>query len=174
MRVAGPAVDEAQVISKASADRITPRWVRTRPSRPPTGAGGLTLLFTVLMVLAAAVAVCAALAVPVVPPLPKARQTLADLVRRPADGVFVRLVAALSAATAALSVGVGFLPLSGRADGLPALVTGAAVSVLAACAALVQPWAGRALDEGRLTARTGVSVGLASTACALAARRTPR
>lgn len=135
--------------------------------------GGLTLLFAVLMVLAAAVALWAALAVPAVPPLPKTRQTLADLVRRLADGTFVRPVAALAAATAALSVGVGFLPLSGRADGLPPVATGAAVSALAACAALVQPWAGRALDEGRLNTRTGLSAGLAVTACGLAAAVLP-
>ncbi|SEE24860.1 MULTISPECIES: MFS transporter [Streptomyces] len=136
-------------------------------------AGGLTLLFAVLMALAAAVALWAALAVPAVPPLPKTRQTLADLVRRLADGTFVRPVAALAAATAALSVGVGFLPLSGRADGLPPVATGAAVSALAACAALVQPWAGRALDEGRLNTRTGLTAGLAVTACGLAAAVLP-
>ncbi|POX42774.1 MFS transporter [Streptomyces sp. Ru73] len=136
-------------------------------------AGGLTLLFAVLMVLAAAVAVWAALAVPAVPPLPKQRQTLLGLARRLADGAFLRSVAALAAATAALSVGVGFLPLSGAADGLPPPATGAAVSVLAACAAVVQPWAGRALDEGRLTARTGLAVGLAVTACGLAAALLP-
>ncbi|NUS84258.1 MAG: MFS transporter, partial [Streptomyces sp.] len=102
-------------------------------------AGGLTLLFAVLMLLAAAVAVWAALAVPAVPPLPKSRQTLLGLARRLADGAFLRPVAALAAATAALSVGVGFLPLSGAADGLPPVATGAAVSALAACAAVVQP-----------------------------------
>lgn len=136
-------------------------------------AGGLTLLFAVLMLLAAAVAVWAALAVPVVPPLPRSRQTLLGLARRLADGAFLRPVAALAAATAALSVGVGFLPLSGAADGLPPVATGAAVSVLAACAALVQPWAGRALDDGRLTARAGLAAGLVVTACGLAAALLP-
>ncbi|MEV5008886.1 MFS transporter [Streptomyces sp. NPDC093064] len=136
-------------------------------------AGGLTLLFAVLMLLAAAVAVWAALAVPSVPPLPRSRQTLLGLARRLADGAFLRPVAALAAATAALSVGVGFLPLSGAADGLPPVATGAAVSVLAACAALVQPWAGRALDDGRLTARAGLAAGLVVTACGLAAALLP-
>lgn len=136
-------------------------------------AGGLTLLFAVLMVLAAAVALWAALAVPAVPPLPRMRQTLAGLVRRLADGSFVRPVAALAAATAALSVGVGFLPLSGRADGLPPVATGAAVSLLAACAALIQPWAGRALDAERLTTRSGLVAGLALTGCGLAAAVLP-
>lgn len=126
-------------------------------------AGGLRLLFTVMAVLAAAVALWALLAVPAVPPLPKQRQTLADLARRLADRSFLAPTAALAAATAALSVGVGFLPVSGAAAGLGTVATGAAVSVLAACAAVVQPYAGRALDAGRLTTRTGLAVGLATT-----------
>ncbi|MFE0626192.1 MFS transporter [Streptomyces sp. NPDC058864] len=123
-------------------------------------AGGLRLLFAVLTVLGAAVAVWAALAVPVVPPLPKSRQTLLDLARRLADPVFLAPTAALAGATAALSVGVGFLPVSGRAAGLGTVATGAAVSVLAGCAALVQPRAGRALDAGRLTVQGGITAGL--------------
>lgn len=132
-------------------------------------AGGLTLLFAVLAALAAAVALWAAFAVPAVPPLPKTRQTVLGLVRRLAEGAFLRPVAALAAATAALSVGVGFLPVSGVAAGLSPVATGAAVSVLALCAALVQPWAGRALDEGRLGAGGGLAAGLLVTACGLAA-----
>ncbi|MEU1305259.1 MFS transporter [Streptomyces shenzhenensis] len=134
-------------------------------------AGGLRLLFAVLAVLGAAVAGWAALAVPSVEPLPKARQTLLDLVRRLTDPAFLAPTAALAAATAALSVGVGFLPVSGRAAHLGTVATGAAVSVLAACAAVVQPKAGRALDEGRLTTRTGIAAGLlitaAGSACAM-------
>ncbi|WP_445525413.1 hypothetical protein [Streptomyces cyslabdanicus] len=133
----------------------------------------MTLLFAVLMVLAAAVAVWAALAVPAVPALPKTRRTLLDLARRLSDGAFLRPVAALAVAAAALSVGVGFLPLSGAADGLGPPATGAAVSLLAACAALVQPWAGRALDEGRLTVRTGLAAGLALAAGGLTAALLP-
>ncbi|MFF7276897.1 MFS transporter [Streptomyces griseorubiginosus] len=136
-------------------------------------AGGLRLLFTVLAVLGAAVAVWAAVAVPVVPPLPKARQTVLDLARRLADPVFLAPTAALAAATAALSVGVGFLPVSGRAAGLGTVATGAAVSVLAACAALVQPRAGRALDEGRLTTRSGLLAGLLVTAVGMGCAMLP-
>jgi MFS family permease len=136
-------------------------------------AGGLRLLFTVLAVLGAAVAVWAAVAVPVVPPLPKARQTVLDLARRLADPVFLAPTAALAAATAALSVGVGFLPVSGRSAGLGTIATGAAVSVLAACAALVQPRAGRALDEGRLTTRSGLLAGLLVTAAGMACAMLP-
>ena len=82
--------------------------------------GGLRLLFAVMAVCGAVVvAVWAAIAVPAVPPLP------AD----PADrgrsgpsaersGPFVAPTAALAGATAALSVGVGFLPVTGAAAGL--------------------------------------------------------
>ncbi|MFE1923777.1 MFS transporter [Streptomyces asoensis] len=131
-------------------------------------AGGLRLLFTVLAVLGAAVAAWAAAAVPAVPPLPRRRQTVLDLARRLADPVFLGPTAALAAATAALSAGVGFLPVSGAAAGLGPLATGAAVSVLAATGAVVQPYAGRALDERRVTAGTGLAAGLALTAAGLA------
>ncbi|PZH17446.1 MFS transporter [Streptomyces sp. NTH33] len=136
-------------------------------------AGGLRLLFTVLAVLGAAVALWSLLAVPAVPPLPKQRQTVLDLARRLADPVFLGPTAALAAATAALSVGVGFLPVSGAAAGLGAIATGAAVSALAATTAFVQPYAGRALDNGRLTTRTGLAAGLALTAAGLACAMLP-
>ncbi|WP_369265627.1 MFS transporter [Streptomyces sp. R35] len=136
-------------------------------------AGGLRLLFTVLAVLGAAVAGWAALAVPVVPPLPRVRQTVLDLARRLTHPAFLRPTAALAAATAALSVGVGFLPVSGRAAGLGTVATGAAVSVLAACAAVVQPRAGRALDAGRLTAHGGITAGLLLTAAGLGCAMLP-
>ncbi|MEU2280550.1 MFS transporter [Streptomyces sp. NPDC013178] len=136
-------------------------------------AGGLRLLFGVLAVLGACVAVWAAVAVPVVPPLPRARQTVVDLARRLADPVFLVPTAALAGATAALSVGVGFLPVSGAAAGLGTVATGAAVSVLAACAAVVQPRAGRALDAGRLTARGGLTCGTLVAAAGLACAMLP-
>jgi hypothetical protein len=68
---------------------------------------------------------------------------------------------------------VGFLPVSGRAAGLGTVATGAAVSVLAACAAVVQPCAGRALDAGRLTARGGITAGLLLTAAGLGCAMLP-
>ncbi|MEV7344414.1 MFS transporter [Streptomyces sp. NPDC093544] len=136
-------------------------------------AGGLRLLFTVLAALGAAVAVWALMTVPHAPPLPRARQTVLDLARRLADPVFLTPTAALAGATAALSVGVGFLPVSGAVAGLGTVATGAAVSVLAACAAVVQPRAGRALDAGRLTARAGIGAGLALTAAGLACAMLP-
>lgn len=135
--------------------------------------GGLRLLFAVLAGLAAVVTVWAALVVPSAPPLPKARQTVVDLVRSLTEPAFLGPVAALAAATAALSVGVGFLPVTGAAAGLGTVATGAAVSVLAACATLVQPRAGRALDAGRLTTRGGITAGLLLTAAGLACAALP-
>nr|WP_244188643.1 MFS transporter [Streptomyces yokosukanensis] len=136
-------------------------------------AGGLRLLFAVLAVLGAGVALRIAPAVPVVPPLPKPWQTVLDLARRLADPAFLFPASALAAATAALSVGVGFLPVSGRAAGLGTVATGAAVSVLAACAAIVQPNAGRALDRGRLTTRNGSTVGLLLAAAGMGCAMLP-
>ncbi|MDH6222014.1 MFS transporter [Streptomyces pseudovenezuelae] len=136
-------------------------------------AGGLRLLFVVLAVLGAVVAAWAALAVPALPPLPKIRQTVLDLARRLADPAFLGPTGALAAATAALSVGVGFLPVSGLAAGLGTVATGAAVSVLAACAALVQPRAGQALDDGRLTTRMGITAGLLTAAAGFVCAMSP-
>jgi len=113
-------------------------------------AGGYRLLFTVLAGLAVAVAALVLRLVPPLSPAPRARETLAGLVRRLSSPAFLRPVLVLAAATAALSAGVGFLPVSGARAHLGPIATGAIVSVLAACAALAQPWAGRALDAGRL------------------------
>ena len=131
--------------------------------------GGYPLLFTTLAVLGVVVAGWAVLVVPAAPPLPRTRQTVADLVRRPTSPGFVRPTLALAAATAALSVGVGFLPVAGAGRGLGPLATGAIVSLLAAAAAVIQPRAGRARDRGRIGDRTGLAAGLALTAIGCAA-----
>jgi MFS transporter, DHA1 family, tetracycline resistance protein len=133
--------------------------------------GGFALLFATLAALALAVAAWAAAAVPASPPLPKARETLLGLARRLSQPAFVQPTIALAAATAALSVGVGFLPVRGAAAGLGPLATGAAVSLLAASAALIQPRAGRAYDTGRLPGPlgTGIGLGLAAAGFTVAA-----
>ena len=131
--------------------------------------GGYPLLFTTLAVLGVVVAGWAVLVVPAAPPLPRPRQTVADLVRRLTSPGFVRPTLALAAATAALSVGVGFLPVAGAGRGLGPLATGAIVSLLAAAAAVIQPRAGRARDRGRIGDRTGLAAGLALTAIGCAA-----
>jgi MFS family permease len=130
-------------------------------------AGGLQLLFGVMAGLAAAVAGWAAVTVPRVPPLPKNRQTVLDLMRRLRQPAFLGPTAALAAATAALAVGVGFLPVTGHAAELGTVATGAAVSLLAASAAVVQPWAGRSLDRDRITTRGGIAAGLLTAAAGL-------
>ncbi|WP_407937153.1 MFS transporter [Kineosporia babensis] len=135
--------------------------------------GGLRLLFLVMALCGALVALWAWREVPDVKPKASKRQTLADLARRLSDRAFLAPTAALAAATAALSAGVGFLPVSGAAAGLGTIATGAAVSVLAATAAVVQPRTGRLMDEGRLTVRFGLLTGLFITAGGLAFAMVP-
>lgn len=130
--------------------------------------GGFPLLFATLAVLALAVTGWAAVVVPKAPPLPRTRQTVLDLARRLTASAFLRPTATLAATTAALAVGVGFLPVTGAAAGLTPLVTGTAVSLLALCSALVQPWSGRARDAGRLRDRIGMAGGLFLAAAGMA------
>ncbi|MEU7527124.1 MFS transporter [Saccharothrix sp. NPDC042600] len=120
--------------------------------------GGYPALFAALAALALLVAAWAAITVPAVPPLPRARQTLKDLARRLTHPGFLRPTAALAATTAALAVGVGFLPV--RAAGYGPLVSGLAVSTMAAAAALVQPLVGRLRDQGRVRDTAGMATGL--------------
>jgi MFS transporter, DHA1 family, tetracycline resistance protein len=131
--------------------------------------GGYPLLFGALGGLALAVAGWAALAVPAVPPLPRARQTVLDLARRLSTSGFLRPTLALAGATAALSVGVGFLPVAGATHGLGPVATGAGVSVLAATAALVQPRIGKARDAGRIGDGPGMAAGLTLAAAGMVA-----
>ena len=131
--------------------------------------GGFPLLYATLAGLALAVAGWAATTVPATPPVPRARETLLGLARRLSQPSFVQPTVALAAATAALSVGVGFLPVRGAAAGLGPLATGAAVSLLAASAALIQPRAGRAYDTGHLPGPAGTATGLILTAAGFAA-----
>ncbi len=82
---------------------------------------------------------------------------------------FLQPTITLAGATAALAVGVGFLPVIGGLVGMTPLVTGAAVSLLAVTGVFVQPWAGRARDAGRLRDRPGMTAGLALAALGLLA-----
>jgi MFS family permease len=129
--------------------------------------GGYRLLFAVLAGLAIAVAALVTRLVPVTPPTSRPRETLAGLWRRLSSPAFLRPVAILAAATAALSAGVGFLPVAGARAHLGPVTTGAVVSLLAASAALAQPAAGRALDAGRLPA-DAANWGLLAAAAGLA------
>lgn len=129
--------------------------------------GGYPWLFGVLAALAVPVLVWAALAVPGPDPLPRNRQTLADLARRLTDRGFLPPTIALAASAAALSCAVGFLPVVGLHAGLTPVVTGAVVSVLALTAALSQPLVGRLRDGGRLRDRTALTAGTLVTAAGL-------
>jgi len=129
--------------------------------------GGYRSLFTTLTALAAVVTVWAALAVPTVPALPRRRQTVLDLARRLGGTDFLRPTITLASATAALAVGVGFLPVLGGEAGMTPLITGAAVSMLSVTAVLVQPWAGRARDSGRLPDGPGMAAGLGLAAAGM-------
>jgi len=101
--------------------------------------GGFTLLFCTLCGLACIVAIWATSVVPSVSPLPRARSTVIDLARRLVRPNFLVATVVLAASTAALSAGVGFLPVLAAASGMNAFARGAAVSVLSACAAVAQP-----------------------------------
>ena len=131
-------------------------------------AGGLRLLFAVTAALAAAVAAWAAVTVPALTPQPRSRQTVLGLARRLADRSFVVPVTGLVGATAALSAGVGFLPVRGAATGLGPVITGAAVSLLAVTSALAQPLAGRIRDAGRISDTFGMAAALLLTAIGVA------
>lgn len=107
--------------------------------------GGYSLLFGALAALAAVVAVLVATVHPI-PVEARSRETLVGLARRLRSPAFVHPVVILGAGTAALSAGVGFLPVMGERAHLDAFGTGAVVSLLAATAALVQPRVGARLD----------------------------
>lgn len=130
--------------------------------------GGYEALFAVLGGLAVVVALWAVSIVPSVAPLPRRRSTVVDLARRLTRRGFILPTMALAGSTAALSIGVGFLPILAASSGANALASGTLVSGLSACAALSQPWAGRALDANRLSYRVGTIAGLMSCAAGFA------
>ncbi len=111
-------------------------------------AGGYRLLFAVLGAVALLAALAVALLVPATAPAARPRSSAAQLLRRLTRPTFLQPVLLLGAGTAALSAGVGFLPVLGYRHHLSPLATGAIVSLLAATAAALQPWAGRRLDRG--------------------------
>lgn len=113
-------------------------------------AAGYRPLFALTGTVAVVAAIGVAVLVPAFPPTPRRRSGVAALwaqIRQPA---FLQPVLLLAAGTAALSAGVGFLPLLGVRHHLSPAATGALVSLMAATAAIIQPWAGRRHDAGRL------------------------
>lgn len=126
--------------------------------------GGLPALFLALTALAAAVLVWVAVALPALPPTPRPRSTLRDLVHQLTRPGFVQPTASLAVTTGTLGVAVGFLPLVGRELGLSAAVAMVAVTVLALASSVSQPWVGRRHDAGRLGERAGTVAGLLTIA----------
>jgi MFS family permease len=119
------------------------------------GVGGYDLLFASLAVVAGGALAVTARTLPRIPPTPRPRSTLLDLARRVTHPSFLRPVTLLALGTAALSAGVGYLPVLGARHHLTPLETGALVSLLAATAAVLQPWAGRAHDRSALPTNAG-------------------
>ncbi|MCU4184976.1 MFS transporter [Acidiferrimicrobium sp. IK] len=111
-------------------------------------AGGYQLLFAVLGAVAFVAAAAVVWLVPDMAPVRRARSGVGQFARRVSQPSFLQPVLLLGAGTAALSAGVGFLPVLGYRHHLDAVATGAIVSLLSASAALLQPWAGRRLDRG--------------------------
>ncbi len=112
-----------------------PKWVaRARTCLPPLPA-------TMIVHRSAPPA---AIGAPTVVPTARPRSTLAPLTRRLALPSFVQPVLILAVGTAALSAAAGYLPVLGARHHLDPLATGARVSLMAATAALIQPWAGQA------------------------------
>jgi len=102
--------------------------------------------------------------IPRIVPTPRPRSTIVALVRQVTHPRFVQPVLVLAVGTAALSAGVGYLPVLGARHHLGPLATGALVSLLSATAALVQPWAGRAHDRSVLPTTAGPAALLVAAA----------
>lgn len=127
-------------------------------------ASGYDLLFAVLTVCAAGAATLATLTLPRLRPAPRRRSTLLDLAKRLTRPTFLQPVTVLAVGTAALSAGVGYLPVLGARHHLTALATGTLVSLLAATTAVIQPWAGKAHDRSTIPSNPGTAALLIAAA----------
>jgi MFS family permease len=114
-------------------------------------AGGYPALFSTLAVIAICTAAAIFALVPGTRPVPRASAAAPGLGRQLTSAAFLQPVLLLAAATAALSAGVGFLPVLAGQHHLGPIAAGALVSLLAAVAAVLQPVAGRRIDDGRLS-----------------------
>ena len=113
-------------------------------------AGGYPALFSTLAVIAILTAAAISALVPHARPVPRTSAEAPSLGRQLTSAAFLQPVLLLAAATAALSAGVGFLPVLAGQHHLGPIAAGALVSLLAAAAAVLQPFAGRRIDDGRL------------------------
>jgi MFS family permease len=112
--------------------------------------GGYPALFGTLAVIAIGTAFAITALVPRARPAPRTRPAAPGLGRQLTSAAFLQPVLLLAAATAALSAGVGFLPVLAGQHHFGPIAAGALVSLLAAAAAVLQPFAGRRIDAGRL------------------------
>lgn len=122
--------------------------------------GGHVALFTTLAASAAAVAAWVALTVPAVESADTVGESVSDLVRHLFSGRSLRPALALAAGAAAVSIGLGFLPVLAAQRGLGPLAVGAVVSTLTGAAASVQLPVRHIRDAGRLADHTGIAIGL--------------
>ena len=113
--------------------------------------GGYPALFATLAVIAIVTAAAIFALVPHTRPVARASAAAPGLGRQLTSAAFLQPVLLLAAATAALSAGVGFLPVLAGQHHLGPIAAGALVSLLAAAAAVLQPVAGRRIDDGRLS-----------------------
>jgi MFS family permease len=127
-------------------------------------AGGYPALFATLAVIAIFTAAAISALVPHARPVPRTSASAPGLGRQLTSATFLQPVLLLAAATAALSAGVGFLPVLAGQHHLGPIAAGALVSLLAAAAAVLQPVAGRRIDDGRLPPATAAA---ALAACAV-------
>ncbi|MEZ2388326.1 MFS transporter [bacterium RCC_150] len=140
---------------------------------PLLGAGliwlaGFPALFGTLAAISFAAALWTLFAMPHLPVLPRPRYTAMDLIRQTSQRGFLIPTTALAAATGALGVAVGFLPLLGSKLQLPLLASMAVVAVLALSSTLTQPLVGRLRDEGRVADGPGIGAGLGLIALGVA------
>jgi MFS family permease len=127
------------------------------------------MLFIVLALASAVVAIWVVIGVPALPVLPRQRYTVADLARQLTGRAFLLPVTALAVAGGALGAAVGFLPLIGTRIGLGIPASIAVISVMAIASSVAQPLAGRLRDSGKLRPRTGIVGGIALIALSFAA-----
>lgn len=135
--------------------------------------GGLPLLFAVLAGVAAVTAAWVAVALPVIPPLPRPRYTVVDLMRQTTDRRFVIPTAALATSTAVLGASIGFLPALAAQSGAGLAASIAVASVLALTSTLVQPWVGSHRDRRTVSDRAGIVGGLVVMAAGVTAAALP-
>ncbi|MFQ4149519.1 MFS transporter [Arthrobacter sp. LAPM80] len=129
--------------------------------------GGFPTLFMAMAIISAAAALWVGISMPALPVLPRPRYTIKDLVHQSTRRSFLIPTVALAGATGALGVAVGFLPLLGTTLHLPLIASMAMVAVLALSSTLTQPLVGRWRDQGRISARIGMSLGLALIAAGI-------